>query len=331
MPLSVYIIAPVLLAIYYAVLIASKQRVPRPGAVVVRYDPPADLTPAAARYVWKGCVDQRTVACVFAGLATKGRIVLEHAHGAYKITKTSPPAMAPTLNPDEQSAFEWLFSNFLDKATFNPSRDAGGCISSLTGLLDQRLRGEYQLARNGWSVLGMAVSFGAAMLLALTISADSAPVIKFTATLFLTAFMTSIVIAALFLPAVMDLLRGLGNIGRLLMAVAITGLVLSATIGVFIQFARFAPIEFGLMICLLVPMNIASVPLLRVITPKGVEAQQQIAGFREYLMKVEQDQLDRMATPDSPPPPSATMLSYAIALEVKEAWGDDLVNACFGG
>src|SRR3954452_4709983 len=159
------IAAPLLLAAYYAALIAAKRGTPKTRSLVVRYDPPDDLTPAAARYVWKGSVDQRTIACVFAGLATKGRIALQRNHSSYLITKSPAPASAPALNAEEQSTMEWLFSNFLDHATFSP-QSANGCISSLRARLDRTLRGEYQAARSGWAVLGMAASFAMAMLLA---------------------------------------------------------------------------------------------------------------------------------------------------------------------
>ncbi|MGZ4815740.1 MAG: DUF2207 family protein [Terriglobales bacterium] len=330
MPGFLYLVPPLLLAAYYAVLIATKLRVPNPGPVVVRYEPPADLTPAAARYIWKGCVDQRTVACVFAGLATKGRIALERNSHAYRVTKTALPPAAPALNPEEQSTMEWLFSNFLEHATFSP-QSANGCISSLRRLLDRRLRGQYQAARSGWAVLGMALSLAVSILVASQIHDRSGNALKFAAVLFMICFMTGVITAALLVPAVNDLLRGMGSIGRLALAIAITGLSLSGVVGIFLQVVRFAPVELGIMICLLVAMNIAAVPILRRITPKGIEAQRQIERFREYLLKVEQDLLDRMVKANTAPPPSASLLSYAIALEVKDAWGDELTNACFGG
>ena len=330
MQLMPYVAPPLALALYYGVLIAAKRSTPEQGPVVVRYEPPDDLTPAAARYIWKGCVDQRTIASVFAGLAIKGRITLERNHSSYKISKTKPPSSAPALNGEEQSTMEWLFSNFLDHTTFSP-QSANGCVSSLRGFLDRRLRGEYQAARTGWAVLGMVVSFAVSMLLGSRISDPSSKVRMLSATLFLACLMTGVIIAALLVPAVVDLLRGMGSIGRLVLSLAFTIFSASAVVGIFVQLMHPAPAEFGGMICLLVAMNVAAVRLLRQITAKGVEAHRQIAGFREYLDMVEQDQLDRMVKPNAAPPSSASLLSYAIALEVKEAWGDELVNACYGG
>jgi len=329
MPSPAYFAAPVLLALYYAVLVATKPRVPQIGSIVVRYEAPYELTPAAARYIWKGCVDQRTVASVLAGLATKGRIAMEHTHGAYNIRKTAPPRNAAALNREEQSTMEWLFSNFLDAKVFHPQQDSTGCIASLRGLLDRELGNNYQNARYGWAALGMLASFTVAVLFALSL--DNKDALKFGATLFVATFMTGVIAAALLVPAIVDLARGMGNVGRLLLALAFTSFMVATVVGITIQLMRAAPIELAVMIFVLVMMNMVAVPLLRGVTPKGIEAQREIEGFREYLLKVEQDQLDRTVRANSAPPACAAMLSYAIALEVKEAWGDELVNACFGG
>ena len=331
MPTAVFIAIPALLAIYYGVLIAAKPRAPQPGAVVVRYELPADFTPAAARYIWKGCVDQRTVACIFAGLATKGRIALEKSPSGYKVIKTSPPQSAPALNRDEQGLMDWLFSNFLTEAHFNPQHDVEGCIASLRGSLDKALNGKYQSARSGWAVLGMLGSFTATMLLASQMGENSALVLKFTGSFFMVCFMAGVVVGALLLPAISDLLRGLGDFGRLVAALAISALAGAAAVGLWLKLVPLAPMALPIMAAVLVAMNLAAVPLLRAVTPAGVDAAQQIRGFREYLLKVEQDRLNRMVKASEPPPSEATFLSYAVALELKEPWGDELTNACFIG
>ena len=47
-----------------------------------------------------------------------------------------------------------------------------------------------------------------------------------------------------------------------------------------------------------------------------------------FLLAVEQDQLDRMNPPKQEIQYAAN-LAYAIALEVKEAWGDHLTNELY--
>jgi len=331
MPTAVFIAPPVLLAIYYVVLIATNPRAPKPGPIVVRYDPPGDLTPAASRYIWKGQVDQRTVACVFAGLATKGRIALEKNHAGYKVIKTSPPHSTPALNRDEQDLMDWLFSNFLTEAHFNPQQDVNGCIMSLRGSLDRRLNGKYQSARSGWAVLGMLGSLAATMLLASRVGENTSLVLKFAGTFFFVCFMAGVVIGALLLTAITDLARGLGDFGRLVGAIAISGIAVAAAVGLWLKLVPLVPLAMPLMIVVLVAMNLGVVPLLRSVTPAGIEATREIEGFREYLVKVEQDRINRVVKANTTPPADEAYLSYAIALELKEAWGDALANACYVG
>jgi len=129
----------------------------------------------------------------------------------------------------------------------------------------------------------------------------------------------------------MDLARGLGRVGRMVFAAAISAFTLIGLVALIHQSWTTVPAGLTTVICVLVMVNLLAIPLLRSVTPKGMEARRQIEGFREYLLKVEQDPLDRMIPPNVAPPASASLLSYAIALEVKEAWGDDLVNACYPG
>ena len=87
----------------------------------------------------------------------------------------------------------------------------------------------------------------------------------------------------------------------------------------------------------LVAINIAAFPALRRVTPLGRQVRDQIEGFRTFLDKVEQDRLrrvdpgDQMAVAPGASGAHATsteFLPYAIALEVREPWGDHLAEAC---
>ncbi|HET6935340.1 MAG TPA: hypothetical protein VFI72_10910, partial [Candidatus Angelobacter sp.] len=76
-----------------------------------------------------------------------------------------------------------------------------------------------------------------------------------------------------------------------------------------------------------VALNSAFFVLMRVPTEKGRKALQQIAGFREFLVRVEQDRLDRINTPAEKARVMNQYLPYAIALEIKEGWGDTMAAA----
>jgi hypothetical protein len=67
---------------------------------------------------------------------------------------------------------------------------------------------------------------------------------------------------------------------------------------------------------------------LKNITENGAELKWQLEGYREFLLAAEQDRLDRMHMPREALRSKEQNLAYAIALEVKEGWGDELTNAC---
>ena len=75
-------------------------------------------------------------------------------------------------------------------------------------------------------------------------------------------------------------------------------------------------------------INIAAFPALRRLTPLGRQTLEQIEGFRQFLDKVEQDRMRRMSAADELAGSSMEFVPYAIALEVREAWGDHLAETC---
>ena len=74
----------------------------------------------------------------------------------------------------------------------------------------------------------------------------------------------------------------------------------------------------------------AKTTLLRAPTATGIEAKRQIEGFRQYLVSVERDRLDKLNEPEQAPVMLDEQFAFAIVLEVREGWGDRLENALFG-
>jgi hypothetical protein len=88
-----------------------------------------------------------------------------------------------------------------------------------------------------------------------------------------------------------------------------------------------ASLAYALTLLALVAINIVAFPALRRITPLGREVLAQIEGFRQFLEKVEQDRMRRVGASEDPAGSSMEFLPYAIALEVREPWGDHLAEA----
>ena len=84
---------------------------------------------------------------------------------------------------------------------------------------------------------------------------------------------------------------------------------------------------FVIALLLAVLLNSVFFVVMRAPTAHGRITLRQLAGFREFLLRVEQDRLDRMNAPGSRAELMNRFLPYAIALGVKEGWGDAMAAA----
>jgi hypothetical protein len=98
--------------------------------------------------------------------------------------------------------------------------------------------------------------------------------------------------------------------------------------GAVIYFAAL-PEAHGFVLALLLSVILNSIFffIMRAPTARGLVMLQQLAGFREFLMRVEQDPLDRINTPEQRAELMNRFLPYAIALNVREGWGDKMASA----
>jgi hypothetical protein len=98
--------------------------------------------------------------------------------------------------------------------------------------------------------------------------------------------------------------------------------------GAVIYFAAL-PQSHGFVLALLLSVMLNSIFffIMRAPTPRGLTILQELAGFREFLLRVEQDPLDRVNTPEQRAELMNRFLPYAIALNVREGWGDKMASA----
>lgn len=316
---------PTVVAAYYATVLLAVRKTPPELPLVVQYAPPDKLSPAAMRYVWKGCVDQRTVASVFAELATKGYIQITPEIGRYRIRKLR--AVDAEMAKEERLAMEWLFSNFLNEREFDPVQSSQGCIASLSGSITRQMRNVYHRTHYGYVVLGLLLSFVAAFVMAFqSHSKDHAGVYLLTYMIFVGVLMASIVFMVL-VEAGRDLLRGLGSFSRVIFGVLTTALIAVPMAIVTGDLAFMTSPGMAVGIAVMAVMNVVAGRFLRTSTERGFLVRREIDGFREFVLAVDQDRLDRIA--GAPHVRKEANLGYAIALEVKEAWGSELANACY--
>src|SRR5580658_5088086 len=104
--------AAAILFLYYLIAWYWIGLEPKPGAVVARYEPPAGLSPAAARYIFSGLTDGRSFAAVIAQLAVRGCLRAEFEDGKLRLSRLlSYRSTDSELAPEEKRLLALLFED----------------------------------------------------------------------------------------------------------------------------------------------------------------------------------------------------------------------------
>jgi hypothetical protein len=130
-----------------------------------------------------------------------------------------------------------------------------------------------------------------------------------------------------FIPAWKGVLRGTGRWTQLAPGTAALAVFLTVIGYLLRQLAQGISPAYAMMVAALVLVNLAWAPRLKRMTPQGRDTLEALSGFRQFLEKAEQDRMQRLNAPAAQPAAEIEYLPYAIALEVREAWGDHLAGA----
>jgi Predicted membrane protein (DUF2207) len=328
--------APALLFLYYLIAWLSIGSEPKPGVMIPRYEPPAGLSPAAARFIASGTTDGRSLAAVIAELAVRGCLRVETTNGKYKLSRLmSDRATESALAPEEKRTLALLFEDgpVIELSGAMDQRNAaqnGRYVMHIHQELMQQLGGKYFTRHSGFIVLGVLATFAFALPLAITAHGrDASAAFFFTIwVLFcglIIGMMIELSLASAWKAAVQT---GVGWT-KLLPATAAVAVFGGAIALLLKNLASGVSLSFSLMLVAFLLINLGWGPRLKRKSPLGRQVSDQIAGFRQFLEKVEQDKLNRLNPAADAPQDLDHFLPYAIALEVKEAWGDHLSQDFF--
>jgi len=299
--------------------------------VVARYEPPEGISPAAARYIASGITDGRSFAAVIAQLAVHGCIRVESDRGKYKLSRLmSDRASEAALAPEEKFVLALLFEDGPEIVLTGAmdERNAaqnGRYVFHIQTQLRKRLEGLYFKRQAGAIALGVFATFASAFALAVAAHSGSRTGSVFSTMWVLFAGLClGLLIEVSFIPACRDAVRTRSGIARILPGLAAIAVFFGA-IGLLLrELAKNASPALALTILLLILINLGWAPFLKYTTPLGRKTLDEIAGFRAFLEKVERDRLEKLNPADESLQALEEYLPYAIALEVREAWGDHL-------
>ena len=321
---------PALLIAYYLFVYLRLGRRPPRASIVPRYEPPTALSPAAVRYLLISNADGRSVAAVLAQLAIRRCISVEQKSGRYQICRLpSNPEAEKQLAGEESRILEMLFED-TNPVALNPADtdDLKRYSLAIQGALLKRLGDSYVKWHYGWIATGVMASLLAGMVSAHFIrGAGGSSRLMFSWMTFWFSLLLGIVFAFVIFPVAKAIARGIFEWRKTLLATVLIAFFAFAAHGLTQrQVTRDVPLDSMAMLAALAFINVGAAPLLKTYTQQGQQALGEIEGFRLYLLKVEQDQYDRLNQPKVTGPPRGEFLPYAIALEVKVAWGDHLCD-----
>jgi hypothetical protein len=325
--------APTALFFYYLIAWLAIGRDPQPGPVVTRYQPPDGLSAAAVRFVVTTGSDGRSFAAVIAALACRGCLRVEPCNGTYKLSRMmSDHAAESQLAPEEKLVLTLLFADG-PVIELTPAMDQrntaqnGRYIFHIQQELTKRLQGKYFNRHFGLIALGILATFASAIIMASRAQGrDAGGAFFFTVWILFCGLTIGLMMEIGFASAWTTAVRAGTGWTKLLPGLAAICVFTAIILFMLKQLAVGVSLAFALMLAFFLLVNLAWGPAFKRITPEGRRVLDEIAGFRLFLGKVEQGQLDKLNPADEAPHALEEYLPYAIALEVKEAWGDHLAQ-----
>ncbi len=325
--------APALLFLFYLAAWIRIGPEPQPGVVVPRYEPPEGLSPAAVRFLTTGTTDGRSFAAVIAQLALRGCLRVEAENGKYKLSRLmSDRATESSLASEEAITLGALFANGPSvelSAGLDQRNQAqnGAYVFHIHQELNQKIGGKYLTRHSGIIILGVLGTFISALFLAATAQGPNPDgALFFTMWILFCGLVMGMMVELSFATAWRTAFRSGRGWITLLPGTAAIAVFGGAIVFLLTKLAAGVSPFFAWMMVALLAVNLGWAPQLKRRTELGRKMLDQIAGFRQFLEEVEQDQMNRVATSTSASADLDRFIPYAIALEVKEAWGDHLAQ-----
>ena len=304
-------------------------RDPMAGLIDTHEEPPADLSPAAARYLVRMGYDSKCFTAAIVSMATKGYVTIDEDDGQFTIQRGA--AEEDVLSKEEAALIKKLLRN-RDEIVLKQSnhRRMGGAVKALKATLKSRFVGTHFNTNRRYAIPAIVLSV--ATLLGAGLSSRGPESAGF---LFMCVWLSgwSVGCVALLAAAVAQWRQAFAG-GRLRFGKAGGAVFLSLFALPFLGgwgFGLFAlvsmsslfmaPVLFGL-----IAVNALFFVLLKARTPRGRRLLDEVEGFRRYLAPEEEHRLvlsQRERTPDL----FERYLPWSLALDVESVWAASFEEA----
>jgi uncharacterized membrane protein YgcG len=319
------LVGAIILLLYYFIEWIRVGKDPVRGTIIPLFEPPADLSPAAIRYINKMGFDNKVFTAAIINLCVKGRLKLEEDDSGYNLINKETGKYGVLSKEEEKliSVFKFESGNGKSVLEFKQKNHAAirGAINSVKLSLQNLFEKQYFLTNKKFFVIGLLLS--ALFLLIGAIQANE----ELIFILIWNIGWSCGVIALLFtaFKSWRTVFAGKGKGAALGSAIFLTlfslPFIAGQIFGLFIL-SQTGSILLIIASIIIILINIIFYHQLKAPTKLGRKLMDKIDGFKMYLTTGEQDRLNNIKEPDKTPELFEKFLPYAIALDVENEWGE---------
>jgi uncharacterized membrane protein YgcG len=308
-----------LLTLFYLAAWVQVGRDPAKGTVIPIFTPPANLSPAAVRYIFRMGFDHKTFAAAVVDTAVKGGALIEEdADGVYTIKAKKPQEPLP---PDEERLAAQMFSQ---GGMITLQNENHAMIKAALKTLERYLKLQYEKHYFFTNSVYLAPGILIALL-------SLGAVVWFAPDRYMAGFGALwLSIWTVFCYALVvgvwrkwQALGGRLGFTRLMKALVATLFALAflggEVMGIF-MFANAVSLTAAISLAVMLLLTAAFYHLLKAPTLLGRRTMDQIEGFKMYLSVAEKERLEMLHPPEKTPELFEKCLPYAMALDVETEW-----------
>ena len=311
--------------LYYLIAWSAVGRDPARGVIMALYEPPANLSPSAMRYLMRMGYDNKTFAAAILDMAVRGFLKITEESGAYRLTLTGKDDRA--LTPDEKQIASELFEGqneiLLEQENHTTIKSAMVAAHKWLKAAEEKT---YFLTNSRYLIPAIALS----VLVILSYFATLG-IPQRIGGVFISFWLTfwTIGVSALFLAvfaAWRDVSRhgsaSLIGAGKALFYTLFAIPFLGGEVMGLLFLAKTTSLSFGIFLVGSGILHGVFVHLMKAPTFAGRRLMDQVEGFKMFLGAVDGDRLNRAMPPQQTPGVFEKFLPYALALDVEQDWAN---------
>lgn len=327
--------APLLLALaYFAAISLALHRIPERSVEVTRYDPPPGISAAVAATLVNNGRSERAFAAAIVSLAAQGFIEIQESGATFRFVKLREPA--PPLFAEETALMNLIFPSSAEILEFSDLDPApiSYVFSEFRGLLESAVRPSLLSAHRGLWALGVILALPAAYLaypsFAVRVDFTSAFLVAyviFWAILGGSCFVAALRVWPVTLHKLFSWVPEVDRPKRPLNFNDLTPIYLTAAAGMGLGFfASLTSANFALLLLAMLLILTVFHHQLEAPTRQGRKVIADLENFREFLARADSGRLDRENRPGQSPDTLERFASFAIAMNVEHAWGQEFAE-----